>query len=732
MARNFLSINSNYNDFASLESRDINKYILENQDSALSKVYGFCQRSDSLLLVTGFFGTGKTQIVKHLLNYLDKTVSSFKIECSNATTLDDLMLGLWAQFISQIENTEIAYHYRQINSFQDKIAACFAELKSNIVITLFDFDLIDKSNYNHIWDFICTITKDEKVKVIIVSKTFDTSIIPENIIYTKVILKALSRIIFEKYLQDKGIKATPRIFDELYKITRGYYFYTEITALILTKKQLSVSDFLVAYTNSGMSFDKFLAKAFISMLPDEVYNLLTILAFIRHPVNSQVLDYLEVYDQYAIDYLKQNKFIKISDNLYIINNYFSKSLLEEFEGDSTKYHKLLLKFYNSQLPLKPSERLILLSRTTMRLEIAYHLNIIHPQDTNIEGNKPIEELTELSTPQLLEKADYLFNEYQYSKALKYYLKILEKNEINKIDIYKKLVSIYEKTGNPKYALHYLNLLIKYYNENHDINNINKIKLQIAQIYYQTYKTNDAINILNNIISESTDTSITINAYTLLGNIYISLASKNKAYELYNKAVMLANENNNIDNLSELYFKFAILADENDKTEIAINFYKRCIDVSDNTNKYKSLSYSNLADLCLDYGNKQKAIEYFKASYNLDLQNNNDYGIYYSASNIAKLIIKESQEEAYDFLQKAKYAAVKTNDIFAMANSGLHLGDFYSNNNLDEKALKEYFSVLSLVKDKFSEDNKKKILVRIDDIKHRIGENKFNEFCKFSN
>ena len=68
----------------------------------------------------------------------------------------------------------------------------------------------------------------------------------------------------------------------------------------------------------------------------------------------------------------------------------------------------------------------------------------------------------------------------------------------------------------------------------------------------------------------------------------------------------------------------------------------------------------------------------------------------------------------------------------MANSGLHLGDFYSNNNLDEKALKEYFSVLSLVKDKFSEDNKKKILVRIDDIKHRIGENKFNEFCKFSN
>ena len=728
MARNFLSINSSYNDFASYESRDINKYVLENQDVVLSKVYGFFQKPDNVLLVSGFFGTGKTQVVKHLLNYLDKTVSSFKLECSASTTLDDIMLLLWAQFISQADNAEIAYHYRQVSSFQDKITGCFSELNSNIVITFFDFDLIDDKNLNDILDFIWTVSKDEKVKVVIVSKTFDTTLIPEDVTYTKVILKALSRIVFEKFLQDKGIKATPRIYDELYKITRGYYFYTEISALILLKKELSVSDFLVAYTNSGMSFDKFLAKAFISMLPDEVFNLLVILAFIRHPVNSQMLDYLEVYDQYSIDYLKQNRFIKVSDDLFILNNYFRKAVLNELDAqDTNKYHNLLLKFYNSQLPLKPSERLIMLSRTTMRSEILYHTSIVNPpQDTSVEAEKTLEELGDITSSDLLIKADSLYDEYKYQDALRYYLELLSRGDIQKDVIQLKLAYLYEKIGNWKYSLHYFNLLLKHYEEINDENSINSVRIQIAQIYYQSYKTNDAINILYEIISEATDMKIAIKAYTLLGNIYISLAAKDKAYELYNKAVMLSERVDNVENLSELYFKFAILADENDKTDIALSFYKRCIDVSADDNKYKSLAYSNLGDLYLDYGNKQKAIEFFKSAYNLDSLNNNDYGVYYSASNIAKLIIKNSPDEGFIFLQKAKTAAIKTNDIFAMANSGLHLGDYYSNNNFIEKALKEYFSVLSLVKDKFSEDNKKKILIRIDDIKHKIGVDKFDE------
>lgn len=725
MARSFLSINANYNDFISLPSREVNKFVLENNEHVLSKLYGFCQKNDDILIVSGFVGTGKTQVVNHLLNYIDKNVYSFKVNCSNSITLDDVLLHLWAQFISVAANSELGYRYRQTNSFQDRISGCFTESPANIIITLYDFDLVQDNNIADILNFLTTISKDEKIKVIIIAKTFDTSLLSQDIQYTKVVLKALSRVFFEKYLAEQNIKATSRMFDELYKITRGYYLYTEITSLILNKKNLSVNDYLVAYTNSGLSFDKFLAKAFISMQTQEDLKLLNLLVMVRHPVNSQVLDYFDSYNQLSIDNLKSNKFLVKRENLYIINNYLKNEILSELaEEIKQSLHKDLIKFYNSQLPLKPSERLLLISRATMRAELSYHSSMLPSCVVKKEENIILDK--NLTTIELLELARKQTKEYKYNEAIKIYLEILDKNDADKIQIYSNLADLYLKVGNWKYSLHYFNHLIKYYRDIKDSVAVNKIKVQVAQIYYQSYKTNEAINILYEIISESTDTAVTIDAYTILANIYISLAAKNKAYELYNKAIILSEREQCKLNLSELYFKFAILSDENDEVDTAIEYYKKCINVSDNSCKYKSLSYSNLGDFYLDINDKDKALANFKEAFFLDEKNSNDYGMYYSASNVAKLLIHRDSEDAYKYLMQAKTSAIKSNDIFAMANAGLHLGDYFSNKNESELALKEFFAVYNLVKDKFSQDNKKKIQVRIDDIKQKIGEKRFNE------
>lgn len=726
MARSFLSINANYNDFLTLPSREVNKFVLENNEHILSKLYGFCQKNEDLLIVSGFVGTGKTQVVNHLLNYIDKNVYSFMVNCSNSLTLDDVLLHLWAQFISVAANSELGYRYRQTNSFQDRISGCFTESPSNIIITLFDFDLVQDKNVTDILDFLTTISKDEKIKIIIVSKTFDTTLLPQDTQYTKVILKALSRVFFEKYLAEQNIKATSRMLDELYKITRGYYLYTEITSLILNKKELSVNDYLVAYTNSGLSFDKFLAKAFVSMHSQEDLKLLRLLAVIRHPVNSQVLDYFDIYNQLSIDNLRNNKLIIKREDLFIINSYFRNEILSEMSEEIKQaLHQELIKFYNSQLPLKPSERLLLISRTTMRAELEYHYSSGVPSNVVIKEENIITD-KDLTPDEMLDLAEKLVKEYKYNEAIKIYLQVLERDETNNIEIYSKLADLYIKVGNWKYSLHYLNHLIKYYREINNSVEVNKIKLQVAQIYYQSYKTNEAINILYEIISESTDTAVTIEAYTILANIYISLAAKNKAYELYNKAIILSEREDCKLNLSELYFKFAILADENDEVDTAVEYYQKCINISEDNSKYKSLSYSNLGDFYLDINDKSKALENFKKAYMLDEKNSNDYGMYYSASNVAKLLIRNDSDEAYKYLLQAKTSAIKANDIFAMANAGLHLGDYFSNKNEPEIALNEFFAVYNLVKDKFSQENKKKIQVRIDDIKLKIGEERFNE------
>ena len=729
MAKNFLSINSSYNDFVSLQSSEVDKYILENHEGVLSKVYGFFQKTENLLLITGFFGTGKYQITNHVMNYIDKDVLSLKFECSPSSTLDDILLVLWKQFLEINSDDTLIYKFSQTKSFQEKISNCFSETTSNIVISLYNFDLVNVENAPDILNFLWNLSIDEKIKIVITSKTFDTSTIPENIQYTKVILRAFSRPIFEKYLHDKDIKATSRILDELYKITRGYYFYTEITTKILNIKALSVSDFLVAYTNSAMSFDKFLAKAYISMLPDDCFKLLSIISLIRHPIDSQVLDYFEAYDIHSIDYLKIILYIKAVGNLFIINNYFREALLNELDPNTEfTIRQNIVKFYNSQLPLNPGERLIQISRQTMRSEIEYHTSIISPHNTECQTNTEKTDCQYKSVNDLLIAADNFVAAYNYNDALKIYNTLLEHEDIDKYTIYRELLKIYEILGNWKYALHYANYLVKYYLEKNDNYNANLIKLRIAKIYYQSYKTNDAINILSEIISEATETKITINAYTLLANIYISLAAKNKAYELYNKAVILSEREPNIENLAELYFKFAILSDENDDAETAVRYYRKCIDVSADNCRYKSLSYSNLGDYYLDINDKEQALTNFREAYKYDEKNSNSYGMYYTASNIAKIIVKTNLIEAHSYLLKSKQAAEKSNDIFAIANASLHLGDFFSNTDKLEEALKEYIYVYKLVKDKFNQNNKSKIGKRIENIKKLIGAEKFNEIC----
>ena len=384
----------------------------------------------------------------------------------------------------------------------------------------------------------------------------------------------------------------------------------------------------------------------------------------------------------------------------------------------------VIEFYEKQLECKPSERSILLSRNTMRSEIEYHKTFL--TNESLSNNISISDIENLTSLDLLSRAETLLEEYQYQDALKIYLILLEKQDIDKIDLYKKLAKIYERMGNTKYAMYYLNLLLKYYSERNDIDYVDECKFAISRIYYQTYKTNDAIRVLNEIISESNNVKIIIDAYTLLANLYISLADKNKAFELYSKAIEVSEQEKIYDDMSELYFKFAILADEKGDTTTAIKYYTNCIEVSQDDNKYKSLSFSNLGDFYLDIANKEKALENFQSAYCLDMKNSNDYGVYYSASNIAKILIKQDPNSAYQYLLKAHEAALKSKDIFAIANSGLHLGDYFSNNNLLELALKEYFSVLDLVKDKFSNENKNKIRVRINDIKYKLGEEKFNE------
>ena len=70
-----------------------------------------------------------------------------------------------------------------------------------------------------------------------------------------------------------------------------------------------------------------------------------------------------------------------------------------------------------------------------------------------------------------------------------------------------------------------------------------------------------------------------------------------------------------------------------------------------------------------------------------------------------------------------------NESFYIISTNLALGDFYFNRNDNEKAFKYFKDALMLAQNETTKDNVEKIQLRIDDIRLRIGEERFNELEK---
>ena len=102
------------------------------------------------------------------------------------------------------------------------------------------------------------------------------------------------------------------------------------------------------------------------------------------------------------------------------------------------------------------------------------------------------------------------------------------------------------------------------------------------------------------------------------------------------------------------------------------------------------------------------------------------GIYISSMKLAELYTVKDAEKAVKYFEKAKVCAKELGEKFYIASTALAIGDFYYNRNENEKALENYLQAQDVAKDNFSKDNIEKIALRIEDIKARVGEEKFTE------
>lgn len=751
MGKNFLSATANFDDFANLASAEINSHVQKNNDSILKKVFNFFQTDSNILLINGFAGVGKKQIAEHTLSYLDKDTIILKYVCVDSSNLDDVLLTFFSILKSKISGTNLS-ELDAIENIKDKVEFFFSKSEVRFVPVFYNFDNISEQNKQDILNYIFSLAQRESFKVVICARTFDTDIIPQEIKYIKVVVKALSKVIFETYLREFGIKVSPAMLDQLYRLTRGYFFSACICAKYMINQELTLNDFIVRYTNSGDSFDTFLAKAYYTLIVGTTKSAFNLFLKLQHGLNLKILQTIGSYPEIIFKTLSENFYIYKKGKNYYPND-FLKLQLTKYASDEISPPRLV-NYYKKQLELSPADRDVLISRASLQEIIAFYEkdNEETPQLSNdhavtAEGTSDMVDNSNSNSVtadnaygkydntdinELISMADTSFKSYKYSSTIEILTAIMErKNDISSDVLYNTyflLAQTYSKLTKWSYALYYYDVLEKHFETLSDIDNINKIQFEKAFIYYQCYKIIDAIKILKNLTVTSKQYDIIAKSDILLGNIALSASNKIMAQEYFADGLKHSDGISDSTILMELYFKNAVLADENGDIDLAIKYYKKCIELNDEKCKYFSLAYSNLGDLFFDNNLLSDAKMCFENTYNADKKNNNYYGMYYSLTKILELTDRKEKEARLALAAEAKECALKTDDYNALLLSVIQLGDEYYNYPDPQKALAEYMALYNEGVDVIEEPNFSLIKSRINDIKARIGKEEFERLA----
>ncbi len=738
----------------------INPVLIENNVSKIESILEFFNTPSPLLLVNGFMGTGKVQVVNQAFSFLSEDVITLKYNCFETTILDDILLEFFDNFKKLTAQGAIPTPKARTENFTQKINAYFDCIDKPVLIVINSFEQILKDYKQEILDFFFHLSKSYKIKTIIISRKFEYEDFKQN--YQRVSITALEKGIFEKYLREEGFKQIGPLSDELYKYTRGYWFYTNLSIKIMQFRKLSLADFMSGYTQSFQTFNDFILREALALIDPVSGHLFRFLTIMRHPVNVKLLQTLHLYDADRISYFVDNLVLTREGAMIYLQDYY-KIIAENSitENIAVKIHKSCVDLYNTQLPLKPLERDLLISRQTMRREIEYHSlyipkkpvivqkTVIQPEyvqpvqptiqekdeqiknisfvfeteademaimnkiansitkfvDISDKKSQALDEVKDLPLVDLINLAKKEEQNFEYLKAVMIYQKALTLN--NDDDYYTFLPTLYSRIAEAFKNLSdwfnaqkYFELAVEFYVSTGDIEKINEYKYEIANIFYITFKSERAEKLLKEVLSEKVSLNLQTKAKLLLASITGMELKLPDTTDGIEKSI-----------LAELYFKYAVNKDDDGDIESAVKYYKKCVETSQDVkvNAYLSSSLTNLASIYDENGKTELAIKYLHESLRLDELSKNYNGIYVSTMKLAEI----SKGKSLEYLMRAKKCAQELNEPFYITSVNIALGDYYSRNKDYKQALKYYQQAEKSAENDF---NKEKIRIRINDIK----------------
>ena len=724
------------------ELSGVNQFLLDNNKKQLEQLLTFYQNNTPMMLVNGFLGSGKTSIVNHSLNFLSPKTIVLEYNCFETTILDDILLSFFDDFKKLTVQEIITQPKIKSENFTQKIMSYFSTVNLPVVVIINSFESVLKNNKQDILDFLFHIAQRENVKVIMISRTFDYSEFDGKAGFDRTTILAFEKPLFEKFLRAEGIKMIGPVSDELYKHTRGYFLYTQLTTKVVNAHKLSLIDFIEGYTKSFLTYNDFILREALAFVDPVSGHLFRLLATLRHPVSTKLLETINLYDEGKIQLFADNLLLcREKDMVYLPDYYKEISQNSIPENVATKLHKACVELYSTQLPLKPFERDLLISRQTMRSEIEYHTMFLPkrpllikqleaaaieaieyaadaktnyndiPKTDEIISNIDINLEKSESKEEKLKKISFIFDNEEEEKEIMngiadsinqfidYSNKILTPEQM-RLPFMELLnaANREEKSFNFKKALAFYQLTLT-------MNDDDNYALMVSRIYVKTAKCYEKLSDWYNALKYydmALEYFVNAKDYEKLNEMRLAVANvfyntyKHEKAELLLKDIL--NEQENISNELKIKAYLALANIKNNDIQEIFKIYKTAYQLVEPITAKKVLAelYFKFAAVCDELGDTETAIKLYQKCLDIDIKENS----HYSAASLNLAMIYEdlgSVELATKYFQES-YNLDKTNkNLTGLYDSSIHLAKIFRRKD-KEKSVAFYKEAMSVAKE----------------------------------
>lgn len=651
---------------------------LQFSNEIINKIINFYNSTNELLLLCGFSGCSKSEILNKSLENLDENTLVFKHLCFKHTTIDDFLLNFYDSFRKFSLERKVSLKKSMGETFANKVSFYFKNIDKKCVIVVDNYELV--SDNIEILNLLAHIASFENTKLVLVSteKNIDF-FIRQNLSNEIIEIQPNSYEDFCSKVNLEIIDADENTLKELYEVTQGHELYLRMLLRYAKTTGVSLFDFLEEFKKRKMEFGDFIISKVISLVPSAYFSFLKNLCVYNHAISIDFIRNYSLGDVSQIEYLEKNLLISKVDNEIILKKFFKQHFINTLSvQEKFKIYNRLIEIYEEELSKSPKDRLLRLSRESIRKQIEmFERNIPKIKNQTVIGQN---NFSYISLAQ--GSSNPWFDKKETDRKKRFLEKKKEFSKEEKVNF----ISEEDQLMLKEFRRRKFESEAKKQQENKEFGFIENLKL--AYEYERDYKYPQALELLAKLKPQAPDDIVKTDILEHLAHISEKLNNFEIALEYYTQMGSLCIINKEFEKYYEVILQMANLYKHLYRFQSAKEEYLKIINAKNPLKlSTKTSAYLGLGDIFESENNIEEALKYYTLAKELIPDDDVVQSCEVSFKTAVLYDDMQDFEHAIEFYQKNIETSQNSKENKYLSQSYVNLGLIYSYEGDFENAAK---------------------------------------------